>query len=175
MKKSIIKKKYSSRDIFQLALFLVATCFQLFLLIKYNPNIVSRYIEYPIIVKIVFFIISLPFLFVPIFIISATVVHMINNIYEFFFKKRTFKKLSKPKRMYITDFMHLKMNINKAIENISEKVRKIFFKNNKIILHVSILDYFKHLYNNTIILDGIILLIIMAVIALISEVWLWKL
>ena len=67
------------------------------------------------------------------------------------------------------------MNINEAIENISEKVRKIFFKNNKIILHVSILDYFKHLYNNTIIIDGIILLIIMAVIGLISEVWLWKL
>ena len=148
--------------------------FQLFLLIKYNPNTVSRYIEYPIIVKIIFFTFSLPFLFVPIFIISATVVHMINNIYEFFFKK-TFKKLSKPKRIHITDFMHLTMNINEAIKNISEKVRKIFFKNNKIILHVSILDYFKHLYNNTIIIDGIILLIIMAVIGLISEVWLWKL
>ncbi len=174
MKKSIIKKKYSSRDIFQLALFLAATCFQLFLLIK-NTNIVSSYIESPIIFKIILFILSLPFLFVPIFIISATVVHMINNVYEFFFKKRTFKKLSKPKRMYITDFMHLKMNINKAIENISEKVRKIFFKKNKIILHVRILNYFKHLYNNTIIIDGIILLIIMAVIALISEVWLWKL
>ena len=88
MKKSIIKKKYSSRDIFQLALFLVATCFQLFLLIKYNPNIVSRYIEYPIIAKIFLFIISLPFLFVPIFIISATVVHMINNIYEFFLREK---------------------------------------------------------------------------------------
>jgi len=175
MKKNIIKKKYSSGDIFQIALFLVATCSQLFLLIKYNPNSVSRYIEYPIIVKIIFFIFSLPFLFVPIFIISATVVVMINNIYEFFFKKRTFKKLSKPKRIHITDFMHLTMNINEAIENISEKVRKIFFKNNKIILHVSILDYFKHLYNNTIIIDGIILLIIMAVIGLISEVWLWKL
>ena len=94
---------------------------------------------------------------------------MINNIYEFFFKKRTFKKLSKPKRMYITDFMHIKMNINEAIENISEKVRKIFFKNNKIILHVRILDYFKHLHNNTIVLDGIILLIIMVVISLIAS------
>ena len=174
MKKNIIKKKYSSGDIFQIALFLVVTCFQLFLLIK-NTNIVSSYIESPIIVKIILFILSLPFLFVPIFIISATVVHMINNVYEFFFKKRTFKKLSKPKRIHITDFMHLTMNINEAIENISEKVRKIFFKNNKIILHVSILDYFKHLYNNTIIIDGIILLIIMAVIGLISEVWLWKL
>ena len=168
MKKSIIKKKYSSRDIFQLALFLVATCFQLFLLIK-NTNIVSSYIESPIIAKIILFILSLPFLFVPIFIISATVVHMINNVYEFFFKKRTFKKLSKPKRMYVTDFMHIKMNINEAIENISEKARKIFFKNNKIILHVRILDYFKHLHNNTIVLDGIILLIIMVVISLIAS------
>ena len=174
MKKSIVKKKYSSQYIFQLALFLAATCFQLFLLIK-NTNIVSSYIESPIIFKIILFILSLPFLFVPIFIISATVVHMINNVYEFFFKKRTFKKLSKPKRMYITDFMHLKMNINEAIENISEKVRKIFFKKNKIILHVRILNYFKHLYNNTIIFDGIILMIIMAVIALISDVWLRKL
>ena len=174
MKKSIVKKKHSSLNIFQVALFLVVTCFQLFLLIK-NTNIVSSYIESPIIFKIILFILSLPFLFVPIFIISATVVHMINNVYEFFFKKRTFKKLSKPKRMYITDFMHLKKNINKAIENISEKVGKIFFEKNKIILHVRILNYFKHLYNNTIIFDGIILMIIMAVIALISDVWLRKL
>ena len=155
MKKSIIKKKYSSRDIFQLALFLVATCFQLFLLIKYNPNIVSRYIEYPIIVKIVFFIISLPFLFVPIFIISATVVHMINNVYEFFFNR--------------------KINVNKAIEKYLREGEEKILKKHKIKLHIKILNYFKHLYNNTIILDGIILLIIMAVIALISEVWLWKL
>ena len=84
MKKNIIKKKYSSGDIFQIALFLVATCSQLFLLIK-NTNIVSSYIESPIIAKIILFILSLPFLFVPIFIISATVVHMINNVYEFFF------------------------------------------------------------------------------------------
>jgi hypothetical protein len=155
MKKSIIKKKYSSRDIFQLALFLVATCFQLFLLIKYNPNIVSRYIEYPIIVKIVFFIISLPFLFVPIFIISATVVHIINNVYEFFFNR--------------------KINVNKAIEKYLREGEEKILKKHKIKLHIKILNYFKHLYNNTIILDGIILLIIMAVIALISEVWLWKL
>ena len=155
MKKSIIKKKYSSRDIFQLALFLVATCFQLFLLIKYNPNIVSRYIEYPIIAKIFLFIISLPFLFVPIFIISATVVHMINNVYEFFFKR--------------------KINVNKAIEKYLREGEEKILKKHKIKLHIKILNYFKHLYNNTIILDGIILLIIMAVIALISEVWLWKL
>ena len=155
MRKSIIKKKYSSRDIFQLALFLVATCFQLFLLIKYNPNIVSRYIEYPIIAKIFLFIISLPFLFVPIFIISATVVHMINNVYEFFFKR--------------------KINVNKAIEKYLREGEEKILKKHKIKLHIKILNYFKHLYNNTIILDGIILLIIMAVIALISEVWLWKL
>ena len=155
MKKSIIKKKYSSRDIFQLALFLVATCFQLFLLIKYNPNIVSRYIEYPIIVKIVFFIISLPFLFVPIFIISATVVHIINNVYEFFFNR--------------------KINVNKAIEKYLREGEEKILKKHKIKLHIKILNYFKHLYNNTIIIDGIILLIIMAVIALISDIWLWKL
>ena len=155
MKKSIIKKKYSSRDIFQLALFLVASCFQLFLLIKHNPNIVSRYIEYPIIAKIFLFIISLPFLFVPIFIISATVVHMINNVYEFFFKR--------------------KINVNKAIEKYLREGEEKILKKHKIKLHIKILNYFKHLYNNTIILDGIILLIIMAVIALISEVWLWKL
>ena len=155
MKKSIIKKKYSSGDIFQIALFLVATCIQLFLLIKYNPNIVSRYIEYPIIVKIVFFIISLPFLFVPIFIISATVVHIINNVYEFFFNR--------------------KINVNKAIEKYLREGEEKILKKHKIKLHIKILNYFKHLYNNTIILDGIILLIIMAVIALISEVWLWKL
>ena len=155
MRKSIIKKKYSSRDIFQLALFLVASCFQLFLLIKYNPNIVSRYIEYPIIAKIFLFIISLPFLFVPIFIISATVVHMINNVYEFFFKR--------------------KINVNKAIEKYLREGEEKILKKHKIKLHIKILNYFKHLYNNTIILDGIILLIIMAVIALISEIWLWKL
>ena len=155
MKKNIIKKKYSSGDIFQIALFLVATCFQLFLLIKYNPNIVSRYIEYPIIVKIVFFIISLPFLFVPIFIISATVVHMINNVYEFFFNR--------------------KINVNKAIEKYLREGEEKILKKHKIKLHIKILNYFKHLYNNTIIIDGIILLIIMAVIALISDIWLWKL
>jgi len=155
MKKNIIKKKYSSGDIFQIALFLVATCFQLFLLIKYNPNIVSRYIEYPIIAKIFLFIISLPFLFVPIFIISATVVHMINNVYEFFFNR--------------------KINVNKAIEKYLREGEEKILKKHKIKLHIKILNYFKHLYNNTIILDGIILLIIMAVIALISEVWLWKL
>ena len=155
MKKSIIKKKYSSGDIFQIALFLVATCIQLFLLIKYNPNTVSRYIEYPIIVKIIFFIFSLPFLFVPIFIISATVVHIINNVYEFFFNR--------------------KINVNKAIEKYLREGEEKILKKHKIKLHIKILNYFKHLYNNTIILDGIILLIIMAVIALISEVWLWKL
>ena len=155
MKKSIIKKKYSSGDIFQIALFLVATCIQLFLLIKYNPNIVSRYIEYPIIVKIVFFIISLPFLFVPIFIISATVVHIINNVYEFFFNR--------------------KINVNKAIEKYLREGEEKILKKHKIKLHIKILNYFKHLYNNTIIIDGIILLIIMAVIALISDIWLWKL
>ena len=155
MKKNIIKKKYSSGDIFQIALFLVATCFQLFLLIKYNPNIVSRYIEYPIIAKIFLFIISLPFLFVPIFIISATVVHMINNVYEFFFNR--------------------KINVNKAIEKYLREGEEKILKKHKIKLHIKILNYFKHLYNNTIIIDGIILLIIMAVIGLISEVWLWKL
>ena len=55
MKKSIIKKKYSSLNIFQVALFLVVTCFQLFFLIK-NTNIVSSYIEAPIIFKIILFI-----------------------------------------------------------------------------------------------------------------------
>ena len=155
MKKNIIKKKYSSGDIFQIALFLVATCFQLFLLIKYNPNIVSRYIEYPIIAKIFLFIISLPFLFVPIFIISATVVHMINNVYEFFFNR--------------------KINVNKAIEKYLREGEEKILKKHKIKLHIKILNYFKHLYNNTIIIDGIILLIIMAVIALISDIWLWKL
>ena len=154
MKKSIIKKKYSSRDIFQLALFLVATCFQLFLLIK-NTNIVSSYIESPIIFKIILFILSLPFMFVPIFIISATVVHMINNVYEFFFNR--------------------KINVNKAIEKYLREGEEKILKKHKIKLHIKILNYFKHLYNNTIIIDGIILLIIMAVIALISEVWLWKL
>ena len=154
MKKSIIKKKYSSLNIFQVALFLVVTCFQLFLLIK-NTNIVSSYIESPIIFKIILFILSLPFLFVPIFIISATVVHMINNVYEFFFKR--------------------KINVNKAIEKYLREGEEKILKKHKIKLHIKILNYFKHLYNNTIILDGIILLIIMAVIALISEVWLWKL
>ena len=154
MKKSIIKKKYSSLNIFQVALFLVVTCFQLFLLIK-NTNIVSSYIESSIIFKIILFILSLPFLFVPIFIISATVVHMINNVYEFFFKR--------------------KINVNKAIEKYLREGEEKILKKHKIKLHIKILNYFKHLYNNTIILDGIILLIIMAVIALISEVWLWKL
>ena len=154
MKKSIVKKKYSSLNIFQVALFLVVTCFQLFLLIK-NTNIVSSYIESPIIAKIILFILSLPFMFVPIFIISATVVHMINNVYEFFFKR--------------------KINVNKAIEKYLREGEEKILKKHKIKLHIKILNYFKHLYNNTIILDGIILLIIMAVIALISDIWLWKL
>ena len=149
MKKSIIKKKYSSRDIFQLALFLVATCFQLFLLIKYNPNIVSRYIEYPIIAKIFLFIISLPFLFVPIFIISATVVHMINNVYEFFFKR--------------------KINVNKAIEKYLREGEEKILKKHKIKLHVKILNYFKRLHNNAIVLSAILLGMIMVVISLIAS------
>ena len=149
MKKSIIKKKYSSRYIFQLALFLVATCFQLFLLIKYNPNIVSRYIEYPIIAKIFLFIISLPFLFVPIFIISATVVHMINNVYEFFFKR--------------------KINVNKAIEKYLREGEEKILKKHKIKLHIKILNYFKHLHNNAIVLFAILLGMIMVVISLIAS------
>ena len=149
MKKSIIKKKYSSRYIFQLALFLVATCFQLFLLIKYNPNIVSRYIEYPIIAKIFLFIISLPFLFVPIFIISATVVHMINNVYEFFFKR--------------------KINVNKAIEKYLREGEEKILKKHKIKLHVKILNYFKRLHNNAIVLFAILLGMIMVVISLIAS------
>ena len=149
MKKSIIKKKYSSRDIFQLALFLVASCFQLFLLIKYNPNIVSRYIEYPIIAKIFLFIISLPFLFVPIFIISATVVHMINNVYEFFFKR--------------------KINVNKALEKYLREGEEKIFKKHKIKLHIKILNYFKHLHNNAIVLFAILLGMIMVVISLFAS------
>ena len=149
MKKNIIKKKYSSGDIFQIALFLVATCSQLFLLIKYNPNIVSRYIEYPIIVKIVFFIISLPFLFVPIFIISATVVHMINNVYEFFFNR--------------------KINVNKAIEKYLREGEEKILKKHKIKLHIKILNYFKHLHNNAIVLFAILLGMIMVVISLIAS------
>ena len=149
MKKSIIKKKYSSRDIFQLALFLVASCFQLFLLIKYNPNIVSRYIEYPIIAKIFLFIISLPFLFVPIFIISATVVHMINNVYEFFFKR--------------------KINVNKALEKYLREDEEKILKKHKIKLHIKILNYFKHLHNNAIVLFAILLGMIMVVISLIAS------
>ena len=115
----------------------------------------SSYIESPIIFKIILFILSLPFLFVPIFIISATVVHMINNVYEFFFKR--------------------KINVNKALEKYLREGEEKILKKHKIKLHIKILNYFKHLYNNTIILDGIILLIIMAVIALISDVWLRKL
>ena len=149
MRKSIIKKKYSSRDIFQLALFLVASCFQLFLLIKYNPNIVSRYIEYPIIAKIFLFIISLPFLFVPIFIISATVVHMINNVYEFFFKR--------------------KINVNKAIEKYLREGEEKILKKHKIKLHIKILNYFKHLHNNAIVLFAILLGMIMVVISLVAS------
>ena len=149
MQKSIIKKKYSSRDIFQLALFLVATCFQLFLLIKYNPNIVSRVIEYPIIAKIILFILSLPFLFVPIFIISATVVHMINNVYEFFFKR--------------------KINVNKAIEKYLREGEEKIFKKHKIKLHIKILNYFKHLHNNAIVLFAILLGMIMVVISLFAS------
>ena len=149
MKKSIIKKKYSSRDIFQLALFLVASCFQLFLLIKYNPNIVSRVIEYPIIAKIILFILSLPFLFVPIFIISATVVHMINNVYEFFFKR--------------------KINVNKALEKYLREGEEKIFKKHKIKLHIKILNYFKHLHNNAIVLFAILLGMIMVVISLFAS------
>ena len=148
MKKSIIKKKYSSLNIFQVALFLVVTCFQLFLLIK-NTNIVSSYIESPIIFKIILFILSLPFLFVPIFIISATVVHMINNVYEFFFKR--------------------KINVNKALEKYLREGEEKIFKKHKIKLHIKILNYFKHLHNNAIVLFAILLGMIMVVISLIAS------
>ena len=148
MKKSIIKKKYSSLNIFQVALFLVVTCFQLFLLIK-NTNIVSSYIESPIIFKIILFILSLPFMFVPIFIISATVVHMINNVYEFFFKR--------------------KINVNKALEKYLREGEEKIFKKHKIKLHIKILNYFKHLHNNAIVLFAILLGMIMVVISLIAS------
>ena len=148
MKKSIVKKKHSSLNIFQVALFLVVTCFQLFLLIK-NTNIVSSYIESPIIFKIILFILSLPFLFVPIFIISATVVHMINNVYEFFFKR--------------------KINVNKALEKYLREDEEKILKKHKIKLHIKILNYFKHLYNNAIVLFAILLGMIMVVISLIAS------
>jgi len=148
MKKSIVKKKHSSLNIFQVALFLVVTCFQLFLLIK-NTNIVSSYIESPIIFKIILFILSLPFLFVPIFIISATVVHMINNVYEFFFKR--------------------KINVNKALEKYLREGEEKIFKKHKIKLHIKILNYFKHLHNNAIVLFAILLGMIMVVISLFAS------
>ena len=148
MKKSIVKKKHSSLNIFQVALFLVVTCFQLFLLIK-NTNIVSSYIESPIIFKIILFILSLPFLFVPIFIISATVVHMINNVYEFFFKR--------------------KINVNKALEKYLREGEEKILKKHKIKLHVKILNYFKRLHNNAIVLFAILLGMIMVVISLFAS------
>ena len=148
MKKSIVKKKHSSLNIFQVALFLVVTCFQLFLLIK-NTNIVSSYIESPIIFKIILFILSLPFMFVPIFIISATVVHMINNVYEFFFKR--------------------KINVNKALEKYLREGEEKIFKKHKIKLHIKILNYFKHLHNNAIVLFSILLGMIMVVISLFAS------
>ena len=148
MKKSIVKKKHSSLNIFQVALFLVVTCFQLFLLIK-NTNIVSSYIESPIIFKIILFILSLPFMFVPIFIISATVVHMINNVYEFFFKR--------------------KINVNKAIEKYLREGEEKILKKHKIKLHIKILNYFKHLHNNAIVLFAILLGMIMVVISLFAS------
>ena len=148
MKKSIVKKKHSSLNIFQVALFLVVTCFQLFLLIK-NTNIVSSYIESPIIFKIILFILSLPFMFVPIFIISATVVHMINNVYEFFFKR--------------------KINVNKALEKYLREGEEKIFKKHKIKLHIKILNYFKHLHNNAIVLFAILLGMIMVVISLFAS------
>ena len=148
MKKSIVKKKHSSLNIFQVALFLVVTCFQLFLLIK-NTNIVSSYIESPIIFKIILFILSLPFMFVPIFIISATVVHMINNVYEFFFKR--------------------KINVNKEIEKYLREGEEKIFKKHKIKLHIKILNYFKHLHNNAIVLFAILLGMIMVVISLFAS------
>ena len=148
MKKSIVKKKHSSLNIFQVALFLVVTCFQLFLLIK-NTNIVSSYIESPIIFKIILFILSLPFMFVPIFIISATVVHMINNVYEFFFKR--------------------KINVNKALEKYLREGEEKILKKHKIKLHVKILNYFKRLHNNAIVLFAILLGMIMVVISLFAS------
>ena len=91
-------RKYSLQHKFQYFLFTLATLVQLFLIFKYDPgNILSNFIKaQPSITKIFFFIvIAVPFMGVPILIISATVVHVVDNLIFFKANKKKLKRMEK--------------------------------------------------------------------------------
>ena len=141
-------RKYSFQRKFQLFLFFIATAVQLFLIFKYDPgNIISNFMATKVQKQIFMFVITVPFMAIPILIISMTVVDIIDNI-VFFKKKKDFQK-----------------EMKKYLRSGEEKI----LKKNKIKLHIRIINYFKYLHNNTIVLDGIVLFIILTFISLIAS------
>ena len=90
-------RKYSLQYKFQYFLFFLATFVQLFLIFKYDPgNILSKFITQPSIGTVISFIfIVVPFMGVPILIISATVVHVVDNLIFFKANKKKLKRMEK--------------------------------------------------------------------------------
>ena len=90
-------RKYSLQHKFQYFLFTIATLVQLFLIFKYDPgNILSKFITQPSIGTVISFIfIVVPFMGVPILIISATVVHVVDNLIFFKANKKKLKRMEK--------------------------------------------------------------------------------
>ena len=90
-------RKYSLQHKFQYFLFTLATLVQLFLIFKYDPgNILSKFITQPSIGTVISFIfIVVPFMGVPILIISATVVHVVDNLIFLKLIRRNLKEWKK--------------------------------------------------------------------------------
>ena len=90
-------RKYSLQHKFQYFLFTLATLVQLFLIFKYDPgNILSKFItQLSIWTVILFIVFAVLFIGVPILIISATVVHVVDNLIFFKANKKKLKRMEK--------------------------------------------------------------------------------
>ena len=90
-------RKYSFQHKFQYFLFFIATAVQLFLIFKYDPgNIISKFIASPTLTQIIWFVfLVIPFMAIPILIISMTVVHVVDNIIFLKANKQRDKRMEK--------------------------------------------------------------------------------
>ena len=89
-------RKYSFQRKFQHFLFFIATAVQLFLIFKYDPgNSISKFMDMKVQEQIFIFIIVVPFMAIPILIISMTVVDIVDNVIFFKANKQRLKRMEK--------------------------------------------------------------------------------
>ena len=89
-------RKYSFQRKFQHFLFFIATAVQLFLIFKYDPgNLISKFMDMKVQEQIFIFIIVVPFMAIPILIISMTVVDIVDNVIFFKANKQRLKRMEK--------------------------------------------------------------------------------